>query len=48
MALPARVSRALLEAPFDTMQREFDTLMNRFFSNREAAEDQGFLVHEPS
>ncbi len=32
MALPTRVARALGDIPLDSMQREFDTLMNRFFS----------------
>lgn len=31
MALPARVHRALLESPLGDFQREFDSVVNRFF-----------------
>src|SRR3954465_199254 len=34
MALPTRVNRAL-DFPADTIQRDFDTLLNRFFNGRE-------------
>lgn len=37
MALPAKVSRALIESPFEAMQREFDNLFNRFFNVRDSA-----------
>ena len=34
MALPTRVARSL-DMPFDNVQRDFDTLMNRLFNGRE-------------
>jgi len=34
MALPTRVNR-MLDFPTDTIQRDFDTLLNRFFNGRE-------------
>ena len=34
MALPTRVNRTL-DFPTDTIQRDFDTLLNRFFNGRE-------------
>ncbi len=35
MALPTRVFRGHLVDPFETAQREFDTLVNRFLGGRE-------------
>jgi HSP20 family protein len=35
MALPTRVNRGLSHDPYETMQRDFDSLMGRFFSGRE-------------
>src|SRR5687768_6182588 len=32
MSLPTRVNRATTVDPFESMQREFDTLMGRFFN----------------
>ena len=37
MALPTRVARSLADLPFDGVQRDFDTFMNRFFNNRDVA-----------
>jgi HSP20 family protein len=34
MALPTRVSHALADVPFENMQRDFDTLVNRLFNGR--------------
>ena len=34
MALPTRVSHALADVPFDSMQRDFDALVNRLFNGR--------------
>src|SRR6266567_3908519 len=35
MALPTRVSRSGYTEPYDPMQREFDSMLGRFFSGRE-------------
>lgn len=37
MALPTRVVRALAEAPFESMQRDFDTLLSRLVNPREGS-----------
>ncbi len=34
MALPTRVARSLGDVAFDPVQRDFDTLLNRFFNGR--------------
>jgi HSP20 family protein len=36
MALPTRVNRGNSSDPYELAQREFDTLLNRFFGGREA------------
>lgn len=36
MALPTRVSRSNYGDPYESAQREFDTMLNRFFGNRES------------
>jgi len=35
MALPTRVARGSIADPYESVQREFDTMMNRFFGGRE-------------
>ncbi len=35
MALPTRVNRALASDPYEGMQRDFESLMGRFFGGRE-------------
>ena len=41
MALPTRVHRGQQYDPFEGAQREFDTMLNRFFGGREAAAGNG-------
>src|SRR6187549_835850 len=41
MALPTRVHRGQTYDPFEGAQREFDTMLNRFFGGREAAASNG-------
>src|SRR5947208_110026 len=35
MALPTRVARGTTHDPYESAQREFDSMLNRFFGNRE-------------
>ena len=45
MALPTRVSRGQQQAdPFEAAQREFDSLLGRLFSGREAPNRGGYFV----
>jgi HSP20 family protein len=46
MALPTRVHRGQTYDPFEGAQREFDTMLNRFFGGREvgAANGGGYLA----
>ncbi len=44
MALPTRVARGQYQDPFEAAQREFDSLLGRFFSGREATGDSGSAV----
>ena len=41
MALPTRVHRGQNYDPFEGAQREFDTMLNRFFGGREVAAGDG-------
>src|SRR5829696_6355792 len=41
MALPTRVHRGQQHDPFEGAQREFDTMLNRFFSGRELGGNGG-------
>src|SRR5687767_200528 len=41
MALPTRVHRGQMYDPFEGAQREFDTMLNRFFGGREVAAANG-------
>ena len=41
MALPTRVHRGQTYDPFEGAQREFDTMLNRFFGGREVAAANG-------
>ena len=41
MALPTRVHRGQTYDPFEGAQREFDTMLNRFFGGREVAASNG-------
>jgi HSP20 family protein len=41
MALPTRVHRGQQYDPFEGAQREFDTMLNRFFGGREVANGSG-------
>ena len=43
MALPTRVSRSTY-APSDTIQREFDTMLGRFFGGQRDTGDGGYLA----
>lgn len=46
MALPTRVNRGMAVAdPFEGMQRDFDTLMNRLFSGREVDGGSGWAPY---
>jgi HSP20 family protein len=44
MALPTRVTRALAEFPFETAQRDFDTLLDRLFNGRRDAPLAAYAV----
>lgn len=46
MALPTRVNRTGLSYdPFELSQREFDSMLNRFFGGRELERSQGFAPY---
>jgi HSP20 family protein len=38
MALPTRVARGYTADPYESAQREFDSMLNRFFGGREAGD----------
>ena len=45
MALPTRVNRGLSADPYEAMQRDFDSLMSRFFGGREEGGGGGFAPY---
>ena len=45
MALPTRVNRSMQYDPIETAQREFDTMLNRFFGGREVERAQVFAPY---